>query len=387
MKKRILLPLLLSIPFLLIAQHASPMTAVDSNSSLVSQLAQLLPMGINPYATVFLTSILSKMGIHNDFVGTNPFFDNWLIVGIFGILFLFTALVGTVFKTNKATAVIGLADNYLSNHAAILINIIVMIAPAIFTQTAEHPAVQEAGIFSIGLQTILVLIVSVYFLIVVTTVRFFIDILIFLSPIPFIDSILEVAKIVVTVLFVLISVFYPTFSVILSVITFLIALSMYRKSVRMVNKTSYLFIHPVLQLFKKKTTLLERNNTFAIKVYCGTKTKKFKKGTIATLTEKSNTFVLTKKRFFVNTIEEVIDINDLSIIEGKLSSKIKNSDNSFTLLLNRSYRKHLDNIANTLGIHFESKQKTTATEQKTALIGSVKNMFDKNDIEELKLID
>ncbi|TCI91352.1 hypothetical protein [Tenacibaculum sp. M341] len=387
MKKRILLPLLLSIPFLLIAQHASPMAAVDSNSSLVSQLAQLLPMGINPYATVFLTSILSKMGIHNDFVGTNPFFDNWLILGIFGILFLFTALVGTVFKTNKATAVIGLADNYLSNHAAIFINIIVMIAPAIFTQTAEHPAVQEAGIFSIGLQTILVLIVSVYFLMVVTTVRFFIDILIFLSPIPFIDSILEVAKIVVTVLFVLISVFYPTFSVILAVITFLIALSMYRKSVRMVNKTSYLFIHPVLQLFKKKTTLLERNNTFAIRVYCATKTKKFKKGTIATLTEKSNTFVLTKKRFFVNTIEEVIDINDLSITEGKLSSKIKNGDDSFTLLLNRSYRKHLESIANTLGIHFESKQKTTATEKKTALIGSVKNMFDKNDIEELKLID
>lgn len=379
--------ILLFIPYVIFAQHASALNAIDTNSSLVSQLAQLLPMGINPYATVFLTSILSKLGMHNDFVATNPFFDSWLIVGLFGLLFLFTALVGTVFKTNKATAVIGLADNYLSNHAAILINIVVMLAPSIYTGTSEHPTIQEAGIFSIGIQTLLVLIVSVYFLVVVTTVRFFIDILIFLSPIPFIDSILEIIKIGVTILFVVISVFYPTFSVILSVIMFLIALTMYRKSLRLVSKTTYLFIRPILQVFKKDETLLKRNNTFSIRVYCATKTKKFKKGTVVHLIEKSGSFFLVDKKFFIITTEEEISFNNYFIKQGHLSSKITNDIKDKQFLLNRSYHKHLQTIADKLNIELDSKHKNTESDRKTPLISKVKNMFDKNDVEELKLID
>jgi len=202
------------MPFLLIAQESeNAIRAVNVNGGIIAQLAHLLPMGINPYATVFFTSVLSKMGIHNDFVATNPFFDNWTILIIFGSLFLFTTLVGTVFKTNKATAVIGLADNYLSNHAAVLINIIVMLAPVLFL-SENQSTVQEAGVISFSFKTILILIVSVYFLIVITTFRFFIDILIFLTPIPFIDSILEITKLVLTIVFIGFSIFFPALSVV-----------------------------------------------------------------------------------------------------------------------------------------------------------------------------
>ncbi|CAM1343933.1 hypothetical protein [Tenacibaculum amylolyticum] len=386
------LSLLLSlcIPYLVIAQHKSTslIGSVAHSGDLVSQLAQLLPMGINPYATVFVTSILSKMGIHNDFIATNPFFDSWLIVSLFGFLFLFTSLVGTVFKTNKATAAIGLADNYLSSHAAIIINIIVIVSPLLFFDANNNGAgTQEAGFFSLGLKTLLVLIISIYFLVVVTTVRFFIDILIFLSPIPFIDSILEIVKIVITILFVLISVFYPTFSVILSVLAFIISLMMYRKSVQLVNKTKYLFVFPILNLFKNKEKLLTHNDLFSFCVYLKTASKKFKKGSVVRLVKKEGTVYLVKDRFLFSSIEETIDISNFTLTKKHLSSTVSNDDKTKVLLLNRSYHKYLQEIKTTFDFEIPFTEATEDINSQKGLLSRAKNMFNKNDINELKLID
>ncbi|WFO16124.1 hypothetical protein M601_021105 [Cellulophaga baltica 4] len=256
MKKLVLLLLIvLSIPFVLFSQtDASQIQqTLTQNFSLVDQFSQLAPMAINPYITIFLTSLCSKIGFHNDFVATNPFFNNWFVLILFGALFLFTALVGTVFKTNKATAPIGLADNYLSNHAALIINGFVMLAPTFLSDNPAHDEiVYQASFFSISLKTILVLAVSMYFLVIVMTFRFFIDILIFLSPIPLIDTILEVSKIVLSIVFVLISIISPITSVIFSGIMFIVALFFYRKSIRLVTRIKYLLVYPILNVFRKK---------------------------------------------------------------------------------------------------------------------------------------
>jgi len=386
-KLKALLLLGVLMPFLLLAQdNENAMVAVKTNGDLIAQLAHLLPMGINPYATVFFTSILSKMGMHNEFVATNPFFDNWLILILFGALFLFTTLVGTVFKTNKATAVIGLADNYLSNHAAILINVIVMIAPAFFVNEGEA-VLQEAGVISFGIQTLLVLIVSVYFLLVVTTVRFFIDILIFLTPIPLIDSILEIVKVVVTILFIGVSIFYPTVSVVISVLVFIIALTMYKKSLRLVSKTTYLFIYPIINMFKKKESLLGVNNDFSILVYLNKKMKTIKKGSIARLEERADGFYLVNKKFFVFKKEEKIDFSNSYISKGRLKSKITNDTMDLTLFLNRSYYKYIQEIADKTGAKNQLKEEVLLLDSRDGFVSKVKSMFSKSDVEELKLID
>lgn len=389
-KKRLLgfVILLVLLPILIVAQNSeTAINAVHANDGLVSQLAQLLPMGINPYATVFLTSLLSKLEIHNEFVATNPFFDSWIILFLFGLLFLFTALVGTVFKTNKATAVLGLADNYLSNHAAILINVIVILAPSFVGVSDQNEIYQQASILSISLKTVIALIVSVCFLVIVTTVRFFIDILIFLTPIPFIDAVLEVVKIVLTVFFIGISIFYPTLSVILSSVLFLIALAMYKKSLRLVSRTTYLFIYPILNIFKSKERLLSHNDTFSIKVYTKEKTQKFKKGTIVRLEKQKSSFYLKKNNFLIATKQEEFDFTNCTISQGYLSSKITTKKGDVLLLLNRSYKKYLNKIMEELGIEVEGKEEILSLNTERGFVSKVKNMFDKKDIEELRILD
>jgi len=367
-----------------LGQETAPNNATNTihqNSGFASLLGQLLPMGINPYATVFLTSIFSKFGLENQYVATNPFFDNWAVVIIFGALFLFTSLVGTVFKTNKATAAIGLADNYLSGHAAIIINIFVILAPTFLGVSNNEPEIiQQANFMNIGLKTLLILVVSIYFLIVVSSVRFFVDILIFLSPIPLIDSILEIIKIVVTLFFVLLAAIFPTVSAVVAIVIFIFSLMFYKRSMRLINQTKYLFVYPILDFFKAEPEVNEDN--FSIPVLVKVKTKKFKKGTIVKLTKKNEKIVLVKERFLAPNTTEEFDFSDCFIVSGQLKSKITNASGDKLILINTTYYRYLSVISSILNIPIEGKVLSIETEEKS--LKNLKELFDGDDHQELK---
>jgi hypothetical protein len=385
MREKIFL-LILLLPFLLFAQteNTEIQQVLTQNVSLIDQFSQLAPMAINPYITVFLTSLCAKLGFHNDFVATNPFFNNWFILILFGTLFLFTALVGTVFKTNKATAPIGLADNYLSNHAALIINGVVMLAPSFFADTPNE-VVYQAGFISISLKTLLVLATSMYFLVIVMSVRFFIDTLIFLSPIPFIDSILEIIKIIVSIIFVVISIVSPITSVIVSIIMFITALIFYRKSIRFVSRIKYLFIYPILNVFRKKETILTNGKSLSILVYLKKGTKKFKKGSNARIEKQDDKIILSQRRFIFGSKEEEIVLKGSILSQTHLDTKIINEERKLSLILNRSYHSFIYEIAKELNIDIKERD-TLKLELNKGALSKVKNMFDKSDIAELKSI-
>jgi len=372
--KGLLIITILTSPLLLIAQEVSRATAtsvIHQNTGFASMLAQLLPMGINPYATIFMTTVFSKFGLENDYVATNPFFDSWFVLILFGGLFLFTSLVG-----------IGLADNYLSGHAAVIINVFVILAPTFFASAPEGEVMQQAGFLDVGLKTLVILIMSIYFLVIVSSVRFFIDILIFLSPIPLIDSILEISKIVVAILFVFLAAVFPKFSAFVSIAIFICCLFMYKKSKQLINNTKYLFIYPVLGFFRKEPEI--SNEDFSIPVYIKLKTKKLKKGTIAKLIKREGKTFLIKERFFVSDIEEEVDLLGCFITQKKLSSRITNEAETKLILLNRTYYRHLPKIAKILNISIEGEQAVLQIETEEKSLKKLKQLFDGDDHQELK---
>lgn len=119
MKKIIFLFILL--PTILLSQDLeNPENAISYNGTLIDQLAQVSSMSINPYTAVFFTSICSKFGIHNDYVKTHPFYNNWIVVSLFGFLFLFTLIVRPTLALSKFTSVLKLADEYLEDKAALV---------------------------------------------------------------------------------------------------------------------------------------------------------------------------------------------------------------------------------------------------------------------------
>ena len=385
--KKVLLVLIM-IPLLLQAQTESleVQETISQNTALVEQFAQLAPMGVNPYLTVFLTSVCSKMGFHNDYVGTNPFFSSWIVLGLFGLLFFFTSLVGTVFKTNKATATIGLVDAYLSNKAALVINAIVILAPTFISNEPVHEEiVYQAGFLSISFKTLLILGVSLYFLVVVMAFKFFIDILIFLSPIPFIDAVLEIAKIAIAAIFIIISIVSPITSVIIAVVMFLISLFFYKRSIRLINKTKYLIVYPILNIFKSKETKLTDGKNLSILVLTNTKIGKLKKGIIVRLQETDEGIKLVKNRFLLANIIQDIDLSNFHFKQNHLDIIMSNEDGANSLVLNRTYHKYLSELSEKYNIEIRSKKELNLN-LKMGFIKKIKTFFNKSDIAELKSV-
>ena len=386
MKKILLITILFPLFLQAQTEGLEASETISQNSALVEQFAQLAPMGINPYLTVFLTSVCSKVGFHNDYVATNPFFGSWIVLILFGLLFSFTALVGTVFKTNKATATIGLVDTYLSNKAALIINAIVILAPTFISNEPTHnEIVYQAGFLSISFKTFLILGISLYFLIIVMAFKFFIDILIFLSPVPFIDTVLEIIKIVIAAVFIIISIISPVTSVIIATLMFFISLFFYRRSVNLINKTKYLIVYPLLNLIRSKEKKLTDGENLSILVLTNKKYGKIRKGVIVRLLENQNSFELVKKRFLLPNITEQITLNEYTFHQNYLDIILSNEDGRKSLVLNRTYHKYLDELSKDYNIEI-SERKELKLNLNNSFIKNIKSIFNKSDIAELKTI-
>lgn len=355
---------------------------LDQNTTLFEQIAQVAPISINPYTSVFLTSACSKAGFHNSFVSTHPFYNNWFVLILFGVLFLFTLIVRPVMATNQLTGTLVKVDNWLENKAGIVIHALVILLPVFITKTPQDSEiVYQAGFISISFKAFLVLVVSTYVLFVIMTVRLFIDFLIFLSPIPFIDTALQLIKILITAGLVVVSIVSPITSVIITAVLFLISLTVYRRVHRLINRVTYFVIYPILNLFRKKDPLLFKNN-FSVLVFLSKKSNKFKKGNILRLIKRNNQLVLVNHRLFFGKKEEEISFSEAADV-SQTYFKTTLADTHLQFSLNRSYHNHINTIASELNLKI-SQQVNTEENPNISLLSRVKQLFKKEDLSQLK---
>ncbi len=362
-----------------------PMETLDANEQFIGQFAQLAPMAVNPYVTVFITSFCSKMDLHNDYVKTNPFFNNWFVLGLFGLLFGYTAIVGSIWKVGPLSPM-GIADNWLSGKAALVIQGIVVITPTVLSSTPElETTVVEAGLVTMSLKTILILTVSLYYLIVVMTVNFFIDILVFLSPIPLVDLILNILKIVFASVLVIVSIISPLASVIIAGCIFIFSLLLYRRAKRMVNKTKYLMVYPVLNMFRNKEKVLTNGQDLSILVLTKKALGKIKKGRIVRLEKKEGEFMLTQSRFLLADRIQKLELRNCHLSQTHLDIYLFDDLGDVSLILNRSYHKCIDELAEQLKVDIV-KRASFNLNVKKGFLGKMKGLFNKSDIKELKSV-
>ena len=362
----------------------SPEEVVAYNSTIVEQLAQMTSLGINPYTSVFLTSISSKFGYSNDYVKTHPFYNNWLVVTLFGFFFLFTLIVRPSLGLSKSLSVIKMADEYLEDNAVLVINGIIVLLP-VFINNPEGAdrVVIEAGFLSITLKTLFVVIFTTYYLIVVIALRQFIDFLVFLSPIPILDSVLVIGKITMTTIMVFISIYSPMTSFIIALFFFLIGIFMFRRAKRFGNKVTYIFQYPIFNIFKGKSKILyNKENKFSVLLLTKGKTNKFKQGEILRLEKDGGEFKLIKERLLFSNKYEVIDFKNCTLTPTNLDILITTKDDmNFTF--NRSYHKYLEDITDLLESENVIDERTKFTRAK-GLFAKAKNMFGKGDIKKFK---
>nr|WP_042296648.1 hypothetical protein [Nonlabens ulvanivorans] len=366
------------------AQEEIAVETLDHNIEFVEMISTVSPVAVNPYLAVFGTALLSKMGFHNKYIHNHPFYDNWFIVILFGLLFSFTAIIGTFVKTNQVTGVIGNAEDFLETKASVLINLIVVVLPTFLNQDpVMEQTVVQAGFITITFKVALLLVITTYFIVVISTVRYFIDLLVFLSPFPLVDSILNLVKIAFTFGLVLLSVFYPTAGFVVTIIIFLVSLLLYRRARRTIQRFKYLVLYPLYNMWRHKEKILTNGEELSILVYNKTKYNKMKAGRIVRLEKEGERLFISRRRYFFFPHKVELDLTGAFIKRGILFSSIINTDQSVSLLLNRSYKNHYVEIAAQLNIQYEEPENAEAANS-TSFWKRLKTFFNKKSLKELK---
>ncbi|MFV0484546.1 MAG: hypothetical protein ACK5MG_10710 [Bacteroidales bacterium] len=368
------------ISFAQIENESAAQATLEHNNDLLQYLAQLAPMSVNPYTSVFATSIFSKLGFHSEYISTHPFYNSWIVLVVFGILFLFTLTVRPAMASNQLTGTLVKIDNWLENKAGLLINSLVILLPVFFSSSPlDSEIVYQAGFLSISFKTVLILFVSTYLLLSIMTMFLFVDFLIFLSPVPLVDTVLQISKIFFSIILVVVSILSPIVSVAIMALLFIASLFFLDKAMILINKMNYLMIYPILNSLRGKEKVLSSGDDFSILVLIKESTHKFKKGSILRLEKRDARYFMVKTRMMIPNKEEEIILDNPTIQQTHVDSLIS-CNSEVQLILNRSYHKHIDEISEELNAEIIKRASIDFLDKKRI------SMFSKNDIKTLRTI-
>lgn len=352
-----LLILCCSIPIVLIAQ-SEVNNSLQANQSLIDSISFLSPVAISPFWTLFLTSFASTWGMGNsEFLAANPILNNWFITVLAFLLVILTTLPNLI----KVAKPVGLAASFLEDKASYVVYGITMVAPYLFApEFNQQQGIILFGLFDLPFHIVLIVVFSIPYLLIVITVRYFIEILIFLSPIPLLDGFFELAKKGISFILVLLYIFVPVLGGLFSVIIFGAAFYFYNRAKGVTNHFKYIYVFPIISRLFGRSVSVEPDAdltkkyakpTLAIQVLNQEKMGTIPKKRIIWLVKDGESLYLHKDRFLRSSYK--VDLGTLesnSFEIGKdLSHVILNNKSTDTkLLINSTYKSFIETIANAL---------------------------------------
>jgi hypothetical protein len=224
---------------------------LKQNLLITEQLGLLGPLAISPYWGLCIASLASLLGTgDNAFLLAHPFLGNWVVFAVF-VLFAVLTSIPNISKFSKA---LGVAANYLEDNTSIVVVVLAMFLPSLHTAMGGE-APTEFGFFDFSLYSFIIGGFSFFYMFIVTTVRLFFEVMAFITPVPFIDTIVEISKKVSSL--VLMGVYFvsPEVAMIISLVLLLVAFFLYRRASSSTKYFKQFYIAPILSWFigRKRT--------------------------------------------------------------------------------------------------------------------------------------
>lgn len=241
---------------ILVAQDTAGITsALKTNLLLSEQLGMLGPVAISPYWGLFLASAASLFGgVENEFLVTHPFMGNWIVFLLFGL----SAVLTSVPNITKYSKALGVASSYLEDHVSIVIVVLAITLPILHNAVGTPPAHGEFGILDMSLYSLVMMAFSAFYMFVVTTVRLFFELIAFITPVPLIDTAVEVAKKVSSLILMGVYFISPEVALGISLLLLIIAFFLFKKANRTMNYFKQIYITPILSwIIRRKRDLVD----------------------------------------------------------------------------------------------------------------------------------
>lgn len=193
-------------------------------------LGPLAPIALSPFfgmACLSGISLLTTRGVlpDNSFLHGHPVLTHpWICFAFLGLA-LFTSLP----RLTKVSKPLAQFCDFLETYAGVVAVIVVQVV-ARFAQTEPPPdVILPAGLGTVTLSTLLAAL-SIVNLLVIQAVRFFFELLVWLSPVPALDALFEFANKTACAGLMFLYAFSPWLALLINLVLFLICLALLRRA-------------------------------------------------------------------------------------------------------------------------------------------------------------
>ena len=192
-------------------------------------LGPLAPIAISPFFGITCLCAISQFGGDyvslNTFVSTNPVLKNPTVFWVFLGLTVLTSLP----RFTKVSKPVAQAIDQIEAWAGIITILVIRFLPGLLESSVEP---QTATMVQMGFLTVtadlLFAVAAVINIVVINTVKFFFEVMVWLIPFPFVDAVLEAANKSLCLGLMAIYAFSPFTATLLNLILFGICLLMFR---------------------------------------------------------------------------------------------------------------------------------------------------------------
>ncbi len=210
-------------------------------------LGPLAPIAISPFFGITCLAAISQFGGDylplNSFVSDNPVLNSPAIFWIFLTLTMLTSLP----RFTKVSKPAAQAIDQLEAYAGIITILIIRFLPGWLESTADEPAmvmVMQMGVLTFTADMLLA-VAAIINIVVINTVKFFFEVLVWLIPIPFVDAALEIANKSACAGLMMIYAFSPMFATGINLLLFVVCLIVFRWVHRRVTYVHAILGHPI----------------------------------------------------------------------------------------------------------------------------------------------
>ena len=226
--------------------------SIAEKISTTEWLGPLAPVAISPFFGITCLAGMSQFGKgtileQNNFISNNPVLNNPTIFWVFLVLTLLTSLP----RLTKVSKPLAQALDQVETYAGIITLLVMKVLGSEGGEALETAALVQLGFVSFS-SDILLSIAAVINIIVINTIKFFFEVLILITPLPFLDAIFEAGKQTTCAGLLAIYAFSPLVATILNLVIFIACLWAYRWIHRRVLYARNVLFDPILAVWNPK---------------------------------------------------------------------------------------------------------------------------------------
>lgn len=346
-------PWLKSIPGL--PKSPAGAEAINQFATTTELLGPLTPLALSPFFGITVLAGMTQIPAdwpfadwlaNNQLLGNNPVLKH---PATFWIFLLLTA-VTSIPRFTKVTKPVAQALDGIESYSGLITSLIILVVGLVTaeTETSVAQTVVTAGILSFTINAFLLFAAIVNFL-VVKSVRFLFEMLIWISPIPFVDACFEVANKCVCLALLLLYAFSPTLAFLINIAVFLVCLVVLNWARRRVNYHFHLWLEPWIQWWFPSYRRFDGHNLW---VYCEQDFAPFRKYDLLHVYKWEDQWYLMRYDLFWKKKFRTFTHDDLPMLEQGLlkNALILQQQVPVRFVFHRGYSAQMDKIAEGLGI-------------------------------------